>query len=49
MAPLPKRKISTFRGGKRFASRKTELRSFTKCQKCSKKKRPHHLCQNCEM
>ena len=48
MAALPKRKISTYRGGKRFASRKKSLLAVVNCSKCGKKIRPHYICPYCE-
>ena len=47
MAPLPKRKHSTGRKGRRMASRVRSLKNTVKCRHCQQQKRPHFLCQNC--
>lgn len=48
MAAQPKRRISTFRGGKRTNSKKLKLQSMVTCKKCGQKKRSHYLCANCK-
>lgn len=47
MAPLPKRKHSTQRKGKRLKKRKILLTNLVKCSHCGKPKRSHRLCQYC--
>lgn len=47
MAPLPKRKHSTYRKGKRIASRKKNLPKTIICPNCHKPKLPHRTCQYC--
>jgi len=47
MTPLPKRKFSTRRSGKREAHLKKSLATFYKCPHCSAMKKPHHVCPSC--
>ncbi|QQS43585.1 50S ribosomal protein L32 [Candidatus Roizmanbacteria bacterium] len=49
MAPLPKRKHSKARKGKRVLERKIEstLPGLVVCKECGKKKMPHRQCKNC--
>ncbi len=48
MAPLPKRKHSTQRKGKRIKTRTVFLPQLTSCKHCGKQKLPHRLCQFCQ-
>ena len=47
MAPLPKRKHSTQRKGKRIKTRAKTLPKLVKCKNCSKLKLPHKICRYC--
>ena len=47
MAPLPKRKHSTRRSGKRLKSRLKKLPNLVVCPNCHKLKLPHRLCKYC--
>lgn len=47
MAPLPKRKHSTQRKGKRLQSRKASLPKLVECQYCKQPKLPHKVCKKC--
>ena len=47
MAPLPKRKHSTQRKGKRMATRVEKLPKLIKCPSCGKPKLPHRVCKYC--
>ena len=47
MAPLPKRKHSTRRTGKRKAVKGKGLAKLVKCQNCGKTKLPHRVCKYC--
>lgn len=47
MAPLPKRRHSTRRGGKRKAAIKLEITGLVKCPKCGAWKLPHRVCADC--
>ncbi|MEK7593052.1 MAG: 50S ribosomal protein L32 [Patescibacteria group bacterium] len=47
MAPLPKRRHSTRRGGKRKASIKLSLLGLMKCVACGAWKMPHRVCKKC--
>ncbi|MEI7653380.1 MAG: 50S ribosomal protein L32 [bacterium] len=47
MTPLPKRKFSTMRSGKRKASRRTLLPGMVICKVCGKHRLPHIECKTC--
>lgn len=47
MAPLPKRKHSTRRTGKRKAAKTKTLPQLIKCINCGKMKIPHRICKYC--
>ncbi len=47
MTPLPKRRHSTRRGGKREAAIKKLVVSVEKCPKCHAMKRTHRACPSC--
>lgn len=47
MAPLPKRKFSTRRTGKRVTSKAKSLARLVDCKKCGKTKLPHKICKYC--
>lgn len=47
MAPLPKRRHSTRRGGKRQAAIKLNLPKLVKCANCGSFRLPHRACKNC--
>ncbi|MEK7119089.1 MAG: 50S ribosomal protein L32 [Patescibacteria group bacterium] len=47
MAPLPKRRHSTRRGGKRKAAIKLRLLGIIKCANCGKVRLPHRICKAC--
>ncbi|MBI4225917.1 50S ribosomal protein L32 [Candidatus Roizmanbacteria bacterium] len=47
MAPLPKRKHSTRRKGKRLSTRSIKFPKLVKCQNCGKLKLPHRVCKYC--
>lgn len=49
MAPLPKRRMSSARSGKRRSSIKLAAVSFQKCPNCGKMKLPHSVCPECGM
>lgn len=50
MTPLPKRKHSKARKGRRLAVRKKEhiLPQLVKCVNCGRKKLPKQQCKNCQ-
>lgn len=48
MAPLPKRKFSTQRTGKRERVKAKTLPKLVKCKNCGKKKRAHLTCKYCQ-
>ena len=48
MTPLPKRKHSTQRSGKRKKTRIKTLAKLVKCGNCGKRKRSHLICQYCQ-
>jgi large subunit ribosomal protein L32 len=48
MAPLPKRKHSTKRSGKRKAANVKSLVQLIKCKNCGKAKIPHRICKYCK-
>jgi len=47
MTPLPKRRHSTRRGGKRKAAIKLTIIASILCKQCGKPRRPHTICPNC--
>lgn len=47
MAPLPKRRHSTRRGGKRKAAIKLGLLGLAVCANCKAMILPHRVCPNC--
>ena len=47
MAPLPKKKISKARRGRREAAKVYHSPKLVACPHCSKLKLPHVLCPNC--
>lgn len=47
MAPLPKRKHSTQRKGKRLVTKHTGMPKLVKCKNCGKLKLPHKVCKSC--
>ncbi|MCX6794121.1 MAG: 50S ribosomal protein L32 [Candidatus Gottesmanbacteria bacterium] len=47
MAPLPKRRHSTRRGGKRQAAIKLGLPKILVCKNCGKPRLPHRVCGSC--
>ncbi|MBI2049333.1 50S ribosomal protein L32 [Candidatus Roizmanbacteria bacterium] len=47
MAPLPKRKHSKLRKGKRIATRKQTLPKLVVCPNCKRMKLPHTVCKYC--
>ncbi|MEK7070389.1 MAG: 50S ribosomal protein L32 [Patescibacteria group bacterium] len=47
MAPLPKRKHSKQRKGKRMAARKQSLPNLVTCSNCKKPKLSHRVCKHC--
>jgi len=48
MAPLPKRKFSTRRTGKRKAAKGKSLPNLVKCVNCGKTKLAHRICKYCK-
>ncbi|PIS15645.1 50S ribosomal protein L32 [Candidatus Roizmanbacteria bacterium CG09_land_8_20_14_0_10_41_9] len=47
MAPLPKRKHSTQRKGKRMSTRTITFKNLVPCTNCQKPKLPHKTCKHC--
>lgn len=47
MTPLPKRRHSTRRGGKRKAAIKFALLGLILCPQCGKPRIPHRVCKAC--
>lgn len=47
MAPLPKRRLSRQRQGKRRASISAANATLVKCENCGNLKVPHQVCKNC--
>ncbi|TSC54253.1 MAG: large subunit ribosomal protein L32 [Microgenomates group bacterium LiPW_16] len=47
MAPLPKRRLSTARSGKRRKALALSRVQLVKCQNCGQPKKPHLACPNC--
>ncbi|MCL4375012.1 50S ribosomal protein L32 [Patescibacteria group bacterium] len=48
MAPLPKRKHSTARKGRRRQGKIARLLRLVVCRNCGKKKLPHRVCKYCK-
>lgn len=48
MTPLPKRKFSTMRTGKRETAKAKSLPNLIKCPNCGKMKIPHRICKYCK-
>jgi len=48
MAPLPKRKHSTQRKGKREKTRIKKLPQLVRCKECHRLKLPHQICPHCQ-
>ncbi len=48
MAPLPKRKHSTQRSGKRKRAKAKSLSKLVTCKNCGKKKLSHQVCKYCQ-
>jgi len=47
MPPLPKRRISSQRQGKRRAAQRLKLPNLVVCQNCNQLKKPYQACPNC--
>jgi len=47
MPPVPKRKISSQRQGKRRKNQKISLPNLVPCPNCNQLKKPHQVCPNC--
>ncbi len=47
MAPLPKRKHSTQRKGKRIKTKTVQFPKLIKCENCGKLKIAHRICKYC--
>jgi len=47
MTPLPKRRHSTRRGGKRHAALKVGIPTLINCKTCGQKIIPHRMCRYC--
>lgn len=47
MTPLPKRKHSTRRKGKRLRSNLSSVPALVRCSNCGKTKLPHKMCKYC--
>ncbi|QQG47256.1 MAG: 50S ribosomal protein L32 [Candidatus Woesebacteria bacterium] len=47
MAPVPKKKHTRSRSGKRRAHIKLSLPTLVKCNNCGKLKFPHKVCPHC--
>jgi large subunit ribosomal protein L32 len=48
MAPLPKRRISRARAGKRQQHIKMSMKSLVICSNCGAKKLQHQICPECK-
>lgn len=48
MTPLPKRRLSTRRKGKRRAAISLTLPKLIKCKNCGQTKKSHNQCRNCK-
>ena len=49
MTPLPKRRISRQRQGKRRAAIKLDAVTISKCPNCGMPIKPHNVCKGCGM
>jgi large subunit ribosomal protein L32 len=47
MTPLPKRRLSSGRQGKRRAATVLKKTTLAKCENCQSLKLPHQVCSNC--
>ena len=47
MTPLPKKKISRTRRGRRRAHHALKSRNLVQCSNCGESRLPHHVCDNC--
>ena len=47
MTPLPKRRNSTRRGGKRTRALRARMRATVVCPRCHANKLPHRICPSC--
>jgi len=47
MTPLPKRRISRRRQGKRRAAIKLTVAGLVVCNNCNMLRKPHQMCANC--
>ncbi|HJZ05120.1 50S ribosomal protein L32 [Candidatus Amesbacteria bacterium RIFCSPHIGHO2_01_FULL_48_32] len=47
MTPLPKRRWSTHRQGKRRATHKISIPALVPCSNCHQPTRPHRVCSHC--
>jgi len=47
MPPLPKRKFSSRRQGKKRATQGVKLLNLVPCPNCGQFKKPHRVCSNC--
>lgn len=47
MSPLPKRKHSTARKGRRMNAKKVTMTKLVKCSHCNQPKMPHRVCKKC--
>lgn len=47
MTPLPKKKISRGRRGRRRAHHALMARNLVQCSNCGESRLPHHVCSNC--
>jgi large subunit ribosomal protein L32 len=47
MTPLPKRRLSRERQGRRRASINFSLKGLSKCENCGHPKFSHEVCKNC--
>lgn len=47
MPPLPKRKLSKARKGRRRAHDSLQLINLVKCTQCGAMRPPHHVCPSC--
>lgn len=47
MGALPKKKLSSSRRGKRYATKKYSVPTLMACQNCGKLKQGHTICPHC--